>query len=90
MAAALEAAHDHRIIHRDLKPSNIMIRQDGTVKALDFGLATAPRRAGRAGHVASTVTLTMTGEAGGAMGTPAYMSPEQARGPGVVSTFHFS
>jgi serine/threonine-protein kinase len=71
---ALEAAHEHRIIHRDLKPSNIGLRRDGTVKVLDFGVAKIGAGDGAGPHAAlSTVT-------GVALGTAAYMSPEQARG----------
>ncbi len=76
VALALEAAHERGIVHRDLKPGNVMIRPDGTVKVLDFGLAktfTDDR------GVATTVTSTGTGAAG-IVGTARYMSPEQARG----------
>ena len=76
LAVALDAAHEHGVIHRDLKPGNVMVRPDGTVKVLDFGLAT---QAPDAGTAASAVSSTLTG-AGTVLGTPAYMSPEQARG----------
>jgi len=76
LAVALEAAHEHGIIHRDLKPGNVMVRPDGTVKVLDFGLAT---QAPDAETPASAVSSTLTGD-GTVVGTPAYMSPEQARG----------
>ncbi|HEV8393675.1 MAG TPA: protein kinase [Vicinamibacterales bacterium] len=75
IAVALDAAHEHGIVHRDLKPGNVMIRPDDTVKVLDFGLAMgAPDDQGDAG-----TSSTLTG-AGTVVGTPAYMSPEQARG----------
>jgi predicted Ser/Thr protein kinase len=67
LARALEAAHGHKVIHRDLKPANVMIGADGEPVVMDFGLA---RRADR-----GDVRLTQTGAL---MGTPAYMSPEQA------------
>jgi len=82
MARALEAAHEHGIIHRDLKPSNIKVRDDGTVKVLDFGLAKALDPATGSGDRSHSPTLTspaMT-QAGVILGTAAYMSPEQARG----------
>jgi len=83
IAEALEAAHGQGIIHRDLKPSNIKIRDDGTVKVLDFGLAkafegpisTAPD-ASRSPTLISPAATRM----GLIMGTASYMSPEQARG----------
>ena len=76
IAEALEAAHAQGIIHRDLKPANVKVKADGTVKVLDFGLAKAFQS--DAANV-STVTAAAT-EAGVVVSTPAYMSPEQARG----------
>ncbi|MHC4191132.1 MAG: protein kinase domain-containing protein, partial [Planctomycetota bacterium] len=73
IAEAVAAAHEHDVIHRDLKPGNIKITPEGKVKVLDFGLAKAV--GGEAADQQSTVT-----EPGRVIGTPAYMSPEQARG----------
>ena len=79
VATALEAAHEQGIIHRDLKPANIALRPDGTVKVLDFGLAKALAPSADGPDSQSTVTLTDP-HGGLGPGTPAYLSPEQARG----------
>ena len=83
IAEALEAAHEQGIIHRDLKPANVKVKDDGTVKVLDFGLAKALQPELSDLDAANSPTMTMTAAAtkmGVIMGTAAYMSPEQAVG----------
>ena len=80
VAAALTAAHAAGIVHRDIKPENVMIRPDGLAKVLDFGIA---KLAPVGETFAETTRVGFRTDAGTAIGTVAYMSPEQARGEAV-------
>src|SRR5499426_2941263 len=80
IAAALAAAHGAGIVHRDIKPENVMLRRDGIVKVLDFGLAKlTEHRRGSVIPKASTIGCVNT-DPGTVLGTVGYMAPEQARG----------
>jgi serine/threonine protein kinase len=79
IVGALEAAHEKGITHRDLKPGNIILKPDGTVKVLDFGLAKMGGTPTAQSEHSPTLTIGAT-QAGVILGTAAYMAPEQARG----------
>src|SRR5438477_3323679 len=80
MASALAAAHEAGVVHRDIKPENIMLRPDGYVKVLDFGIAKLTEQTLGSGHYEVGTTAVLQTRPGLVLGTGHYMSTEQARG----------
>src|SRR3984893_17341793 len=80
VANALGAAHEVGVVHRDIKPENIMVRPDGLVKVLDFGIAKLTQGVATGGKSEMGLLPLVNTEPGMMMGTPKYMSPEQVRG----------
>ena len=80
IASALQAAHEANIIHRDIKPENVMLRSDGLIKVLDFGIAKVTEPLVPAQVDGEAETIKGGTSPGTIVGTAAYMSPEQARG----------
>src|SRR5262249_49160471 len=81
IASALAAAHANGIVHRDIKPENVIVRSDGMVKVLDFGLAKLTGQGSAASIDSDAATRAgLKTDSGVVMGTACYMSPEQARG----------
>ena len=84
IASALVAAHAAGIVHRDIKPENVIVRSDGIVKVLDFGIAKlSPMRIGQPMRKSGSPVAVLTTEPGMVRGTARYMSPEQSRGVAV-------
>src|SRR3954447_1750273 len=80
VASALAAAHEAGVVHRDIKPENIMLRPDGYVKVLDFGIAKLTEQRPASDHYEVGTTAGLQTRPGVVLGTTRYMSPEQARG----------
>jgi len=80
VASALASAHAAGIVHRDIKPDNLMLRGDGVVKVLDFGLAKLTEESRPVVDSEAATLQKITTDPGAVLGTPQYMSPEQARG----------
>src|SRR5262249_47745411 len=80
VATALAAAHEAGIVHRDIKPENLMVRRDGYVKVVDFGLAKLNEHTAALIDTPAKTAADASTETGMVMGTARYMSPEQARG----------
>ena len=80
VASALAAAHETGVVHRDIKPENIMLRPDGYVKVLDFGIAKLAEQRPASDHYEFGTTAVLQTRPGLVLGTGHYMSPEQARG----------
>ncbi|MCA1637582.1 MAG: protein kinase [Acidobacteria bacterium] len=83
IASALQAAHSAKIVHRDIKPENIMLKDDGLVKVLDFGLAKLTEQKPPSQNSEAPTLAQVRTQSGIILGTVAYMSPEQARGKAV-------
>ncbi len=83
IATALAAAHEAGIVHRDIKPENVMVRRDGLVKVLDFGLAKLTELRTQAVESEAPTIAKVNTDPGTVLGTASYMSPEQARGQDV-------
>src|SRR5437899_3381182 len=80
IASGLAAAHASGIVHRDIKPDNIMIRRDGYIKVLDFGLAKLTEYRGLGSDSEAATVQVVKTDPGKVLGTANYMSPEQTRG----------